>query len=476
MDCNFLEAPCMQLLNSSAGADLVETAKVMAKLDEVGRDGLHAAGVAGSTWVNRFAKARCESMAATDIPQSPSQLEGLRTRLQDLEAGGLWPVLVHADGMEDGIGARFKKALELTSAALHMGFKAVALAIPPASGLLHPVWEHGAVWCHESPAQSLKPPEPDEMYPLRCWRFELQADFLAQSPEPEGRMLLWGAPASEATLPAVGSGSGDAPARRFGCFKFPEDVADSSAWNFHRANPPQPEVLARLFQSGRAFASPALVLPERREALCGHGGPPDHWHVAVHVRRGDVGDTSGYTPTTKGRLGGQSFGEWLCSLAAALGADAEGAKLAVHVHTEAKGQSRGDLRRLGLEGFGFAEGPEDDVEPVFHTRAQLKPAPTCGSVLEEAHVAVNDNPRDALLCMARADILVTSHSSLGWASAVLNEGLVLHPDGPAGKEALTHWDLRDQYLDWAENWFPTSAVKRQPEALAAAFRRSHGQR
>lgn len=160
-------------------------------------------------------------------------------------------------------------------------------------------------------------------------------------------------------------------------------------------------------------------------------------------------------------------------MATAIGAGDE-ASIAVHVHTEAKGQSRRDLRRRGLEGFDFPEAPEDDLEPVFHTRADLKPKPPCASVLKEVHVAVNDNPRDALLCMARADILVTSHSSLGWAAAVLNEGLVLHPDSSGG--STMHWDLRDQYLDWAENWFPTSAVQRRPEALRSAFLRGRAAR
>ena len=37
-----------------------------------------------------------------------------------------------------GIGARFKKALELTVASLLLGFDAVALNLPAAGGLLHP--------------------------------------------------------------------------------------------------------------------------------------------------------------------------------------------------------------------------------------------------------------------------------------------------------------------------------------------------
>ena len=28
-----------------------------------------------------------------------------------------------------------------------------------------------------------------------------------------------------------------------------------------------------------------------------------------------------------------------------------------------------------------------------------------------------------------------------------------------------HWDLRDQYLDWAKNWFPATDVWDPPETL-----------
>ena len=58
--------------------------------------------------------------------------------------------------------------------------------------------------------------------------------------------------------------------------------------------------------------------------------------------------------------------------------------------------------------------------------------------------------------MARADVLITSLSSLSWTAAVLNSGLVFHPEGQKGEKF--HWDLRDQYLDWAENWHLASEL------------------
>lgn len=59
---------------------------------------------------------------------------------------------------------------------------------------------------------------------------------------------------------------------------------------------------------------------------------------------------------------------------------------------------------------------------MYHTSAALDPAPSCGAVVPRVHLAVNNNPREALLCMARADVLVTSFSSLGWVAALLHEG------------------------------------------------------
>ena len=54
-----------------------------------------------------------------------------------------WPRPGSADPIprsipSQGIGARFKKALELTVASLLLGFDAVALNLPAAGGLLHP--------------------------------------------------------------------------------------------------------------------------------------------------------------------------------------------------------------------------------------------------------------------------------------------------------------------------------------------------
>eukprot|EP00913_Durusdinium_trenchii_P020028 g18824.t1 len=88
----------------------------------------------------------------------------------------------------------------------------------------------------------------------------------------------------------------------------------------------------------------------------------------------------------------------------------------------ALGTGRGALRRRGLEGFRFEASPEDDEGPIFHTMAKLQ-NPTCDEVLPEVHIIVNNNPREALLCMASAEVLITSLSSLSWSAAVLNEGL-----------------------------------------------------
>eukprot|EP00435_Cladocopium_sp_Y103_P042026 s370_g11.t1 len=443
-DCSAFAAKCLQELNASSGEDLVPLKEVMGLLEAVGQEKLHVGALRGDEWMDRFAAKHCVGgREIMDFPKDAAAVDALRRKFQDNTESAL---LVHSDELQDGIGARFKKALELTVAALLLGFDAVALNLPAAGGLLHPAgsWNHGPVWCHESPAdgperQVAGAPE----YPLRCWRFDLQKDVLAQSNEPEGRQLLWGAMASASSS--------------WRCFSFRGDL-EGPPWQFlQTALPRSASVLPRLFGSVRGFAAPGHALPWRREARCGYGASLEpsessiQQHIAMHIRRGDVGEASGYALTQQ--LDPSQLSRWLCAVAKLAGSSAS----ALHIFTEAAGRSRGALRRKGLPGFVF-DAWNDDDEPIFHTTAKLALHP-------QVHVVVNNNPREALLCMARADVLITSLSSLSWTAAVLNTGLVLHPSTKASAKAKVHWDLRDQYLDWAENWFPATDVWDRPEAL-----------
>ncbi|CAK0788302.1 unnamed protein product [Prorocentrum cordatum] len=295
-DCLFTDADCLSHLNASSGADLVRTGDVMAAFEKVGRDGLHAGSIKAPEWVERFASHRCVgAVEVLPFPESATAADSLRTRLRELSATGPQPLLVHVDGINDGLGARFKKAIEVVAAALQMGFFAVALALPPAGSAVHLAeWEHGAVWCHESPAGA--PGDPGgQLYPLICWRFELQADLLGQSPRPEGRVLLWGAPGGRA--PPGPAGAGGSPLR---CFQFKAkggQLPEGLVWNFVAREGVSKAARQRLFESARAFSAPLRQLAGRREARCGFGGPDDLLHAAVHVRRGDVGDSSMYAVT-----------------------------------------------------------------------------------------------------------------------------------------------------------------------------------
>ncbi|CAL1147062.1 unnamed protein product [Cladocopium goreaui] len=461
-DCSAFEAKCLQELNASSGEDLVPLKEVMGLLEAVGQEKLHVGALRGDEWMDRFAAKHCVgAREIMDFPKDASAVDALRRQFRDTTESA---VLVHSDELQDGIGARFKKALELTVASLLLGFDAVALNLPAAGGLLHPAgsWNHGPVWCHESPAdgperQLAGAPE----YPLRCWRFDLQKDVLAQSNEPEGRQLLWGSLASSSSS--------------WRCFSFRGDL-EGPPWQFlQTALPRSAAVLPRLFSSVRSFAAPGRVLPWRREARCGYGAESERLgratqgvfscgllelplrssiqqHIAMHIRRGDVGEASGYALTQQ--LDPSQLSRWLCAVAKLFDGSS-----ALHIFTEAAGQSRGALRRKGLPGFIF-DAHNDDDEPIFHTTAKLELHP-------QVHVVVNNNPLEALLCMARADVLITSLSSLSWTAAVLNTGLVLHPSTKAStKVHKVHWDLRDQYLDWAENWFPATDVWDRPQTLA----------
>jgi len=444
-DCLAFEAKCLQELNASSSHDLVPLEEVMNLLEVVGQEKLHMGALRGNEWMNRFAGKHCSSREILDFPKDAQAVEALRQKLRTSPT-----ILVHSDELQDGIGARFKKALELTVASLLLGFDAVALNLPPAGGLLHPDpgnWNHGPVWCHESPADGPErqvPGAPE--YPLRCWRFDLQSDFLAQSQEPEGRQLLWGATSSSSSL------------RR--CFSFQGDL-EGPPWQFLSALP-NSRAPQRLFDSVRRFATPWRVLPGRREVRCGYGAAEPfsiQRHIAMHIRRGDVGDASGYALTQQ--LDPPKLSRWLCTLARRL--QSGKGTVALHVFTEA-GRSRGSLRRQGLPGFAF-DDEAHDAESIFHTMAKLAAPPACEELHPEVHVVVNNNPREALLCMARADVLITSLSSLSWTAAVLNPGLVLHPSPARKASPKVHWDLRDQYLDWADNWFPATDVWDPPQAL-----------
>ncbi|CAJ1419234.1 unnamed protein product [Effrenium voratum] len=450
-DCNGFETDCIRRLNSTSADDIVPVDEIMALAQEVGRERLHDAALRGQKWMDRFAKAHCDTWEATAFG-------GLRERLKELKASGQ-VLLVHSDQLEDGIGARFKKALELVAAALLLGFDGAALAMPAAGGLLHPSssWQHGPVWCHESPADGPERQDPfAPQYPLRCWRFDFQRDFLAQTEEPEGRILLWGSEGS----PEL-SGSSSSP--RFACLHLTGEL-EGPPWQFlqkmQKEVPSVKQDLQRLFRSARNFAAVGQVIPTRREASCGYGN--SYRHVSMHVRRGDVGDASGYALTQQ--LGAAGFTRWLCALANAI--TVPGEKLGLHVFTEA-GRSRGSLRRAGLPGFVLDPTEEDDLT-MFHTLARLEVAPSCERVMPEVHIIVNNNPREALLCMARADVLITSLSSLSWTAAVLNSGLVLHPTPQERAVDKVHWDLRSEYLDWADNWFAATDVWDHPRELRRA--------
>eukprot|EP00933_Yihiella_yeosuensis_P036392 TRINITY_DN30156_c0_g1_i1.p1 TRINITY_DN30156_c0_g1~~TRINITY_DN30156_c0_g1_i1.p1 ORF type:complete len:539 (+),score=114.23 TRINITY_DN30156_c0_g1_i1:150-1766(+) len=474
-DCSAFEVSCQEQLNASAALDQVRFSEVMAMYKSLGPERLHESSLGGPTWEDRVAAAYCKTWETIEFPETPDSLGHLRAKLANLRREDAMETLfVYADSLEDGIGARFKKGVEMIAAALRIGFDSAVLAVPPAGSLVHPPatpgWEHGPVWCHESSAEAPEVQKAEELeFPLVCWRFDFQGDFLAQSTEPEGRLLLWGraegSPSVLARNGKPGSSSG------FDCYRLgsASKKLEGAAWRFLQHEAHRKEDLDRLFRSARAFAAPRLALPGRREALCGFGGDDNVKHVAMHIRRGDVGDSSGYALTQQ--LGSEILSEWLCALAATVGANASSFRLALHVYSEAAGKTLGALHRIGLPGFAFpsSTAKEKSLQTVFHTMATLEVQPSCsGSWLSQVHVVVNNNPREVLLCMARADVLVTSLSSLSWAAAVLNPGVVIHPEVKASAEQ-THWDLREQYLDWAENWFKVSDIWERQESIRRAF-------
>lgn len=403
-------------------------------------------------------------------------LKALIDQQHDLEV-----IAVYYEAVHDGIGARVKKLVELVAASLHIGFAGVATAMGTSGGMIHPKdWPWGMTWCHESPSLGPEPGQGELAYPEKCWAFDVQRDVLGQSAVPEKRTLLWGHPDS----PVLSmESSGEQKASQFHCINlvYDENRADT-AWKYHKRKTiaSSDRAMQLLFSSARSFAAPSHVLPGRHEAQCGYGvettvAPASQGsfvHVAIHIRRGDVGENSGYAVNQQ--LQGAGFSRWLCGLAAALELDA-GQQLMLHVFTESFGLSRAAWRRAALRGtmHGIRFSPQagDDMEPLYHTMAELEVLPTCEGVSPKVHMTVNNNPRDAIQCMIRSDILVTSFSSLGWAASVLHSGLVFHPDdGERDKwGGMFHWDLRDQYLDWAQNWFRISDVWTRGKQLRKVY-------
>eukprot|EP00928_Gymnodinium_smaydae_P032872 TRINITY_DN23706_c0_g1_i1.p1 TRINITY_DN23706_c0_g1~~TRINITY_DN23706_c0_g1_i1.p1 ORF type:complete len:518 (-),score=83.31 TRINITY_DN23706_c0_g1_i1:122-1675(-) len=473
-DCD-LDAPgCLQTLNASSADDLVQESEVMDAVNRVTVDRLRDASLTCDAWAKRFEENYCEGVAETvAFPKKAKDMEKLRKLIKDKSSQNSLPVvLVHPEELTDGIGARFKKALEAVAAGLYIGFEGVGLYIRPG---IHPEdeqWSHGPVLCHESPATSLPG---KNNFPLICWKFELMSDLWGQSVEPEGSTPIWGlssiAPLSAGKAGANNAGKSTATRQRFNCVRFGE-MKEGDVWNFlrkQRALDGKVNALPfmqRMFASAHSFAPAAARLPMRREVLCGFGGSPRTKHVALHLRRGDVGESLPYQG--KAFPGSEYLPRWLCALGDALGAGK--GQIMVHIFTEAHGMSRRKFKRI--PGVRFPPSDGDDVEPTFHARGLLDPVAACPAVRPDVHVVVNNNPREALLCMARADVLLTSLSSLPWTSAVFNNGVVFHPSRK-GKSQTTHWDLRDQYMDWAENWFYEDDVFSRQSDIAAFFAKSH---
>mmetsp|Transcript_3741 Transcript_3741/g.8449 ORF Transcript_3741/g.8449 Transcript_3741/m.8449 type:complete len:545 (+) Transcript_3741:1-1635(+) len=454
-DCSVLEQECIQSLNSSSSEDFVKIDDVMAHLKVVGQERLHEGALVRDKWEDAFGTAYCRTF--TDIP-FPIGNKGVEKLRQDL--AGREAILVHSDITDDGLGARFKKALQFAVGGLALGFRGVALGLPPAGSLLHPSlqggWSKGPIWCHESPADGPDPPPPNNVdFPLVCWKMDLQNDLLGQPNNPEE--------AGSADRYVIGSLASKAP---LDCVRF-KSVPASGIWELVRS-----EIVADTLRSSidtamaglRSISRIQYQLPGRRETQCGFGDSEKFVPLAMHLRRGDVSETANYALPE--RLGIQGFRTWLCSLAKAANLSAQGKKLMLHVYTESPGRTRASLRRGAKRGaypgFVFEEEKDDEVKPLFHTLGSLDKAPSkatngmCPEVLvEQVHFIVNNNPRDAMLCMARAHVLVTSFSSLSWVSAALSEGLVFHPDlaGESRSQSRAHWDLRYDYMDWAPNWF-----------------------
>eukprot|EP00929_Paragymnodinium_shiwhaense_P052623 TRINITY_DN26365_c0_g1_i1.p1 TRINITY_DN26365_c0_g1~~TRINITY_DN26365_c0_g1_i1.p1 ORF type:complete len:561 (+),score=58.65 TRINITY_DN26365_c0_g1_i1:225-1907(+) len=487
-DCTFTDPACLQALNDSSGDGFVDADLVMAHLERLqqllkksGDDkAMQKALWAGSDdWLKSFLPVHCETFSYIDFPTSSAQLEELRTKLTKLRRNNSLDVgLVHVDAMTDGIGARVKKSLQLIAASLEIGFDSAVLNTASAGGIFRPIgvrvegdtaipdasilppWGAEPLWCHES---SLRSPGGDTReFPWICWAMSMNRDFFAQSDLSAERVLFWGSASASRQPPK-------AQARKLlNCLSYTEHK-DESVFEFVKRQGLRQEHLDRMFASVRSFVDPRKILSERHETQCGYGDR-DAVHVAMHLRRGDVGEQSGYAINQQ--LGLARFRSWLCRLAGALGPSAEKKTVYLHVFSEARGGTRASLRATAPQGFTFPPEVGDDKE-VFHAIGALDPRPACANVAEEVHWVVNNNPRDAVLCMARADVLVASLSSLSQTAAVFTSAPVFHPS--VERPTNEHWDLRDKNLDWAYNWFDARDVHDRPATVQEVFERSRQQ-
>ena len=73
-----------------------------------------------------FRERFCESWEEVPFPESSGDVECLRLAL----GGARQPILVDINTVTDGVGARFKKSVEMVGAALDLGFHSAAVAIP----------------------------------------------------------------------------------------------------------------------------------------------------------------------------------------------------------------------------------------------------------------------------------------------------------------------------------------------------------
>jgi len=466
-DCSCIEAQCLAQLNSTAGIDSVDYKQVEAHMMKLmplaGSDeqqkhrALYAAG-AEPSWSAQVEANHCETVGETVLPATEEELERLQIQIAALKTQKELPVVVvHYAPTIDGVGAQFKKNTELIVSLLSMGLDGVALNQAPGGSYIAPAglgpkgellptppWGEKPLWCHNSPMQHNFN---GTMYPMACWRLDWQREIMREDPDPQRAVLLWGAAATSGP---------------FHCLRLlphPEDAV----WKYMQQTQVQRVVLDRLFSSVRSFSDVARTTATQSNPTCGFGDA-GAVHVAMHLRRGDVGETSGYGILQ--RFGAEKFGKWLCKLSQVLDSVANGRKIMLHVYTEVRGNTRAALRATAPAGFTFDEREGDSEGPVYHATGQMKTS--CANVAEQVHWIVNDSPRDAILCMARADVLITSLSSMSWASALLSSAPVFHPKGKSGG---AHWDLRDDYLDWAQNWFGLSdiAIDSKSEEITKSF-------
>ena len=526
-DCSAFDddTGCLLELNASEGRNHIDLAAAKRR----GQAKLRDPVAEGTEWRARFARAYCDTWGEVDFPElevanaTGALQRRLRHRLGAIRRNNSKRVvLVHVQQFTDGVGAGFKRAVQVVAAGLHVGFDAVGLH------MVHTTSNYYARTNQSHPGMIRlggpntevdhdAEPQPDWnqarwgrlschggfSIPQSCWRFDLLRDLLGQSPAPEDRTLLWGASWLDldqvAGVGVLSVRSWQDQRRSLNCLAFrpikhlqannmvlgmrgPQDRAlPVAAWELLRhANFSTTPLAHQVVRSARAFASPpaedAAPPPFHRPAKCGFGSRRAERdrdvHVAMHLRRGDLGDRFAYSLSQQ--MPGGRFGRFLCVLAGALGITAAGSarrRLVLHVYTQTPGGgSRADLRASKPLNFGFGPQAGDDAAPRYHTLGTLRPAPPCNTVSNQVHWVTNNSPREVGLCMARADVLIASLSSLSWIPAVVNKGVVLFPSVPPGKEnslgANPH-DLRAQHLDWADNWFMAEDLLTSNATVAA---------